>query len=351
MLTEKQIEDVFEQYYEYLIEKGLAFKARQFKLENNLRIDLLFQDKNEKNVVVELKRDVVSREDVGQLIQYAGTVPNSRVILIAPHIASSIKKAFEHYGIEYLEFSITKIEEMYKNLKQKNIQLKEKLNITLSKDVIKEPLLNRTLKDGNIAFKMNFNDKNWTGICSEDIYNFNAFSKQKKYWCSNEENNCQDWVDYDLDIDNNPCYESIALKCLGFTPGWNHGQERPYTCLEAKKGKIALFTSREPGSEEKDRFIFAVMLIDKIIPFDESKQGLEYYYGDKKKSIVLNKKNYIMFWDHYSNPNAPDIITWGSGLFRYINDSVIRSILEEIIKSNKYTAIEKNKAKNLIQMY
>ena len=48
MLTEKQIEDVFEQYYEYLIEKGLAFKARQYKLENNLRIDLLFQDKNEK---------------------------------------------------------------------------------------------------------------------------------------------------------------------------------------------------------------------------------------------------------------------------------------------------------------
>ena len=44
-LTENQIEDVFEKYYEQLIENGLVFKARQYKLENNLRIDLLFIDK------------------------------------------------------------------------------------------------------------------------------------------------------------------------------------------------------------------------------------------------------------------------------------------------------------------
>ena len=104
-LTERQIEDVFERFHEQLVEPGLRPLGRQQVLgTTRLRVDLLFEDRAKRKVVLELKRDSVSREDVGQLLEYAGSISNSRVILVAPHIASSIKTSFEHYGIEYIEW-------------------------------------------------------------------------------------------------------------------------------------------------------------------------------------------------------------------------------------------------------
>jgi len=100
-ITEKQIEDVFEIFYEELLEGGLTLKGRQVVLENRLRIDLLFEDKKGKNLVLELKRDAITKEDIGQILDYAGLIKNSRVILAAPIISKRIKIAFEHYGIEY----------------------------------------------------------------------------------------------------------------------------------------------------------------------------------------------------------------------------------------------------------
>ena len=38
-------------------------------------------------------------------------------MLIAPIIPTSIKIAFEHYGIDYREFSLSKIEELYDKVK------------------------------------------------------------------------------------------------------------------------------------------------------------------------------------------------------------------------------------------
>ena len=69
---------------------------------NNLRADLYFVDRSGKNIIVELKREPISREDIGQLIQYSGTVKNSKVMLIAPFIPPAIKTAVEHYGIDYI---------------------------------------------------------------------------------------------------------------------------------------------------------------------------------------------------------------------------------------------------------
>src|SRR5262245_5237492 len=114
-LNERQIEDVFEQFHEQLVEPGLRLLGRQQTLEaTRLKVDLLFEDRARRKVVIELKRDSVAREDVGQLLEYAGLISNSRVILAAPHIASALKTSFEHYGIEYIEFSMTEIAKLHR---------------------------------------------------------------------------------------------------------------------------------------------------------------------------------------------------------------------------------------------
>jgi len=357
-MTEKQIEDVFEVFHEKLIEKGLVFQSRQFSLESGQRVDLLFKDVNNKNVVVELKKDAITREDVGQTLQYAGLIKNSRVILAAPIISSSIKTAFEHYGIEYIEFSITEIEKLYDKIKDKKISVNQIQNIEIPLQIIAEPLHNKRLQDGNIAFKVTFNDRNWNGVCSPDVAEYNF---KHRTWCgiqSKFKDNCQHkmyshFTKMNSLSDNFPCHDSIALKDLFFYAGHFHGEKHnnePKRCLHAKVNKIALFTSRKNGEPENERFVFAIGQIHYIETVTDERGDFEYFHCDKSSALIFNKDNYPQYWKYYRNANNPDRIAWNTGLFRYLSDKVVRSVLEDIVGSVKYTKNIKEKASNLLKL-
>ncbi len=333
-LSEKQIEDVFAVYHEQLIESNLKLIGRQYSLENKLRVDLLFKDKKGKNLALELKKDAITREDVGQTLQYAGLIKDSRIILAAPIIASSIKTAFEHYGIEYIEFSLTEIEKLYHKLQSSPKEKIRPSKLDLPKIIHSEPLESRTLVDGNIAFKVTYNDSNWYGVCSEDVYRYNV---EHRTWCGIQADNkysCRhkQYKDTDdLDLDFLPCYESIVLKELSFSPGINHGPKLtdiPRRCLDAKKGKFAIFTSREPGESENERFIFAIGVIQSIYPSGDIGAS-ERFVCDKKTALIFGKNNYPKYWKYYKNPNT-DRVAWNTGLFRYINDKTVRQLLQDI---------------------
>jgi hypothetical protein len=356
ILTEKQIEEVFEVFHEELVEKGLVLLGRQHILENKLRIDLLFRDKNQKNLVLELKRDAISREDVGQLLQYAGLIKNSRVILAAPIISTSIKNAFDHYGIEYLEFDILAIENLYKEIKDKTVEQKHSIiqNIKLPQNIIKEPLLSKTKKDGNIAFKVTYTDSNWSGVCSPNVANYNF---QHRTWCkiqSEFTENCQHKSFANpkkLDMYFFPCHDCIALKELMFYAGHYHGDKHdnePIRCLDAKVGKIAVFSSREPGETEDERFIFAIGQMNYFEPVNDERGNYEYFHCDKSTALIFDKDNYPKFWKYYRNANNPGRIAWNTGLFRYLDDSTVLNLLEDITKSNAYSGELKEKAEGLI---
>jgi len=200
-IIERQIEDVFEQYHELLIEPGLRLLGRQQRVPGSrLRVDLLFEGKGRRKVVVELKKDTVSREDVGQLLEYAGLIPNSRVILAAPRVPSSIKTSFEHYRIEYIEFSVSRVGELLRALERKGSTATKGASPKvkrLVRGVVSKPLAARSLRDGNIAFKVAFNDRGWRMPCSPDVFHYNVFEKQVP-WCA-------------LQAENNPnCQSKVA---------------------------------------------------------------------------------------------------------------------------------------------
>lgn len=355
-LSERQIEDVFEIFHEQLLEKGLELISRQHILDNRLRVDLLFIDKNGKNVVVELKKDTISREDVGQAMQYAGLIKNSRVILAAPIIATSIKNAFDHYGIEYLEFDLSEIQNLYEQIRDKT----REQNITIAKEiklpqnVIKEPLSSKSKKDGNIAFKVTYTDSDWKGVCSPNVA---AYNFRHRTWCGIQADfdiNCQS-IEFsnpdDLSTDFFPCHDCIAQKELTFYPGHFHGEKHnnePMRCLDAKVGKIAVFTSRESGEPENERFIFAIGQMSYFEEvYDPNNNNYERFHCDKNTALIF-QNNRPKYWKYYSNANNPDRIAWNMGLFRYLDDDVIFNLLTDIIDTNRYPNKVKRKAQYLL---
>jgi hypothetical protein len=199
-------------------------------------------------------------------------------------------------------------------------------------------------RDGNVAFKVTYNDSGWNGICSDKLYEINSRGKYRKPWCSHPDCECREYRIGDYF----PCYDSIALRKLCFTPGAT-GRGEPYRCREAEEGKIALLTSKVPGDAERERFIFGILLIRLIAP-PTWDTGVEVHYGDEEKSIVLTPAQYIRLWDYHSNPNSPEIICWKTGLFRYVTDATCRSILVHILNDSCYTDEQEQKAKDLLKI-
>ncbi|HNX77658.1 MAG TPA: hypothetical protein PLM07_18790 [Candidatus Rifleibacterium sp.] len=357
-LTEKQIEDVFSEYYEALIEPGLVFLKRQHIFENRLRADLLFKDCRGKTVILELKKDAVTREDIGQIFEYAGMINQARVILAAPLIPDYVKRAFEHYGIQYLEFSITKISSLYEAMNKVIGGDKKLKNGFIMEERADGNLIQKKIVDGNIAFKVTFCDSNWNGVCSEKLYQYNS---AHRLWCRSQGNSGVDCRSKDFKNYNNltrdcyPCYEAIALKELMFSPGIYDGPQKAgvIPCLHSKVGKIAIFSSRRPGEDENQRFIFALGKIARInrkcSPVADAHS--EIFFCDKDSAVILNENQYLQFWNYYRNPNAPQKIAWGTGLFRYVDDQTVRKILEDLSRKEGILAVQRIKAKKLLEIF
>jgi len=177
-------------------------------------------------------------------------------------------------------------------------------------------------EDGSIAFKCNWNDKGYKGICSDAIYEMNRRSSRSQ--CARS--CCRDYVDTGSATEC--CYECRALIECSFGAGWDHDDKgtptRPRKLWNARQGKIALLTTIPPYT--RDRLIVAAFQISRVQedPFIET-----VIYGDQN-SLVSDMLDYsIQFWDHHVNPGKPESKAWGQGLFRYVSDEAILGILTE----------------------
>jgi len=213
--------------------------------------------------------------------------------------------------------------------------------------------MNDKKKDGNVAFKVTYTDSNWSGVCSQDLALKNC---AKKDWCIRQSEfieNCQHPKFSNSDNLNkkfSPCFDSIAQKELMFYAGHFHSEDKdgiPKTALDIKKGKIALFTSKEPGSEEIDRFIFAIGRISEVELVKDEYGDFKQYICDKDSAIIFKHKR-PKFWKYYTNKNAPTRAAWNSLLFRYIDDALVIQILKDIAFKNRFPGEYRKRAENLL---
>ena len=260
------------------------------------------------------------------------------------------------------------IAESFKRLEKCNEILTELKNLCKS-DIQRRILLNRTYElehlakqidetlskreagkkeDGNIAFKCNWNDKYYKAPCSLDAYYFNI--QQGRAWCSSTFNKCREFNN-EVTLKHHPCYESIALKEVYFGAGVDHTGDRfqPRHIYSAKVGRMAILTTRLPGTDEKERLVIGCLFIESVL--DDPKEETK-IFGDKTKSIEINYKEIkVKFWDYYKNAGAENLILWASGLFRYVKDETVFNILKEIGRQYRDSSKDVRKIIELIRYY
>jgi len=86
MLHEKDFEDILSKYHE-LIEDDLVLKGRQVTMYGR-RMDLLFEDKFKRKLIIELKAGPIKDAHIGQVLSYEGMLlsaddPTIRVMLVS----------------------------------------------------------------------------------------------------------------------------------------------------------------------------------------------------------------------------------------------------------------------------
>lgn len=107
-MLEKHFEDILSRYPD-LIESYLKFIDRQINVGGKFA-DLLFEDRFGQKLIIELKKGVIKREHMAQLLEYEGHFlspenPNVRVMLIGNRVPPNISKSLDHHGFEWKEIT------------------------------------------------------------------------------------------------------------------------------------------------------------------------------------------------------------------------------------------------------
>ncbi len=130
--------------------------------------------------------------------------------------------------------------------------------------------------------------------------------------------------------------------------GENKG--KPMRLLNAKKGKLAVLSTRKPQAPESKRFIFAVFLIGEASVGSDKTEGYAKADSEWKITLSAQEAEKIQFWNYYANMNAPETVLMGSGLHRYLSDEQAVQILRDIIKV-KTEQSEKEFAQNFLNHF
>ncbi|HOW39507.1 MAG TPA: hypothetical protein PL123_03115 [Bacteroidales bacterium] len=114
MFLERNLEDIIAKYPE-LIEDGLILQGRQVTLYGR-RMDLLFEDKFRRKLIVELKIGPIKDAHIGQVLSYEGMLlsgedPSIRVMLIGNRVPPNIQRSLDHHGIAWREFTLSYLKE------------------------------------------------------------------------------------------------------------------------------------------------------------------------------------------------------------------------------------------------
>ena len=121
-MLEKDIENLIARYpKEFFPKEEFLLLGQQHTIEGR-RIDILFQDKFGRKIIVEVKRGILTREASGQVMEYYGLMKSKspedicELILCANVIPSERKLFLENAGIECKEVSVGFITDLAKRV-------------------------------------------------------------------------------------------------------------------------------------------------------------------------------------------------------------------------------------------
>lgn len=152
-MLEKDIENLIANYPEdFFPNSGFKLVGQQVKL-GNCFADVVFEDRHNRIIIVEIKRGILSRDASGQIIEYYGLLkqqdPNKiiELILCANIIPSERKIFLERVGIECKELGLSLISNL---AKKHDYRFLDEAEQRLSKEISVEEESVVLKKDGSI---------------------------------------------------------------------------------------------------------------------------------------------------------------------------------------------------------
>ena len=258
---------------------------------------------------------------------------------------------------------ITEREALKKRIIEERERMEIAINLKNHSGKGSKSAVSKASDKNNIAFKCNYcdggSDKKsvgYRGVCSDATIKYNI-KVAKHIWCSQPENMCYKYLCGDITRDDiykfydetksefskSLCYESQMLEIWNAGAGVTQSGDKkgkPMSLKSVKANSLALLTTKLPYTDDKDRFIFAVFLIDENYQGDKNDEG---YVGANPKyrmDLSLDEAKKLKFWDYYFNPQKPERIILGSGLHRYLTDVQSTQILKKICEIKKGTIEE-----------
>ncbi len=117
-MKEKDIENLVTKYPdEFFGDKKLGLSGQQVNI-GKLFADIIFEDEEGNKIIVEIKRGILKRDAIGQLMEYYGEYKSShkedniKLVLVANVIPTRIKTSMEYFGIETKEISMQKLKDV-----------------------------------------------------------------------------------------------------------------------------------------------------------------------------------------------------------------------------------------------
>lgn len=206
----------------------------------------------------------------------------------------------------------------------------------------------------NVAFKCNFCDggKNeeqvgFNGVCS-DVLIRNNIIVEKRTWCGSDESACRKYLEGEIsrtkleslcDDGQYVCYESQMLRdwrALAGIVQTGESKGTPMKLNQVQPNSLCVLTTRDQDdASEKDRYIFAVFLVDETYEGDNREEGYVTTKSEYKLKLSPQEAHSMLFWKYHANDNQPETAVWSSGLHRYLNDEQAAQILRDIVSFKK----------------
>jgi len=127
IMLEKDIENLLALYPDEIFPgEGFKLIGQQIVIEGR-RLDILFEDRHKRKVIVEVKRGILTRDSSGQIAEYYGLLKNANMeniyelILCANIIPKERRTFLETIGIECKELGIVQITDLAKKYDYKFI--------------------------------------------------------------------------------------------------------------------------------------------------------------------------------------------------------------------------------------
>lgn len=302
---------------------------------------------------------ICSKKDNGEQSYIMVSFSAGEKKFVFPNAFKDFLKAEDQKFKEYIDELILITDKKNKEKKIKEEQAKNSFeNYITSKDKKSTKKIrkkNKNIESASIAFKCNYCDGGrnkdrigFRGVCSSKLIRNNIVEEHRE-WCRQSDCLCflyytgkitRKQLDEACEDGGYVCYESQFLRDWTAYAGYYDRGEREGQPKKIKKdvtNNLCILTTREPRTYEKDRFIFAVFLVEDYFTGTDYAEG--YVSAHPKYRIELSPKQAkkMLFWKYHYNNNSSDKMLWNSGLFRYLEDYQAAQILRDIARIKKGT--------------